>query len=68
MTAPSRHWKSAGDGALSPVKSSLIVKIDLTPQEKSDLVAFLKTLSDGSLLTSERYSNPWMPRAGGSKK
>jgi cytochrome c peroxidase len=50
---------NAGDGALSPLKSSLIVKIDLTPQEKADLLAFLKTLTDESLLTAERFSNPW---------
>ena len=55
---------NAGDGALSPLKSSLIVKIDLTAQEKADLVAFLKTLNDESLLTSERYSNPWAAGAG----
>jgi len=55
---------NAGDGALSPLKSSLIVKIDLTQQEKADLLAFLKTLNDEKLLTSERYSNPWTAVAG----
>ena len=59
---------NAGDGALSPVKSSLIVKIDLTEQEKADLVAFLKTLNDDVLLTSERYSNPWRSPAGDNQK
>ncbi len=49
---------NAGDGIASPLKSSLIVKIDLTPQEKADLVAFLKTLTDESLLTSPRFSAP----------
>jgi cytochrome c peroxidase len=49
----------AGDGRTSPLKSGLIVKIDLTPQEKSDLLAFLKTLTDETLLTSPRFSNPW---------
>ncbi|UZX13268.1 hypothetical protein OGR47_07470 [Methylocystis sp. MJC1] len=33
--------------------------IDLTPQEKADLVAFLKTLTDDTLLTSARFSDPW---------
>ncbi|QGM45039.1 methanobactin export MATE transporter MbnM [Methylocystis heyeri] len=50
---------SAGDGAASPLKSSLIVKIDMTPQEKADLLAFLRTLTDETLLTSPRYSDPW---------
>lgn len=49
----------AGDGARSPLKSGLLVKIDLTEQEKSDLAAFLKTLTDETLLTSERFSDPW---------
>ena len=49
----------AGDGRASPLKSGLIVKIDLTPQEKGDLLAFLKTLTDESLLTSPRFSDPW---------
>ena len=33
---------NAGDGATSPLKSGLIVKIDLSEQEKADLLAFLK--------------------------
>jgi cytochrome c peroxidase len=51
--------RNAGDGRMSPLKSGLIVKINLTLQEKADLVAFLKTLTDESLLSSERFSNPW---------
>ena len=49
---------NAGDGRTSPVKSGLIVKIDLTPQEKADLVAFLKTLTDETLLNSPRFADP----------
>lgn len=49
----------AGDGRASPLKSGLIVKIDLTSQEKADLLAFLKTLTDETLLTSPRFSDPW---------
>ena len=48
----------AGDGRASPVKSGLIVRIDLTPQEKADLVAFLKTLTDETLLNSPRFAEP----------
>ncbi|CAN2534083.1 hypothetical+protein [Methylocapsa aurea] len=54
---------NAGDGALSPLKSPLIVKIDLTPQEKADLLAFLKALTDETLLTSPRFSDPWKAQA-----
>lgn len=49
----------AGDGSVSPLKSDLIVKINLTDSEKADLVAFLKTLTDDELLTSPRFSDPW---------
>ncbi|QGM98416.1 methanobactin export MATE transporter MbnM [Methylocystis parvus] len=49
----------AGDGRVNPHKSDLIVPIDLSPQEKSDLIAFLKTLTDEEFLRSPRYSNPW---------
>ena len=34
-------------------------QMNLTPQEKEALVAFLKTLSDPSLFTNERWSNPF---------
>jgi cytochrome c peroxidase len=50
---------NVGDGAASPLKSGLIVKIDLSPREKSDLLAFLKTLTDESLLTLPRFADPW---------
>jgi cytochrome c peroxidase len=53
----------AGDGAMSPLKSGLIVKIDLSAQEKADLLAFLKTLTDETLLASPRFSDPWNTRA-----
>ncbi|WP_281932321.1 methanobactin export MATE transporter MbnM [Methylocystis iwaonis] len=49
----------AGDGRHNPNKSALIVPIDLSEQEKSDLIAFLKTLTDESFLSSPRFSDPW---------
>ena len=55
-----------GDGRYNPNKSALIVPIDLTPQEKSDLIAFLKTLTDDSLLTSPRFADPWKPASTAS--
>ena len=45
-----------GDGRRNPHKSELIVPIDLSPQEKADLVAFLKTLTDEEFLRSERFA------------
>ncbi|MBP2232611.1 cytochrome c peroxidase [Azospirillum agricola] len=48
-----------GDGRLNPHKSGLIARIGLTPQEKRDLLAFLGTLTDETLLTDPRWSDPW---------
>ncbi|MBS0356178.1 MAG: di-heme enzyme [Proteobacteria bacterium] len=49
----------SGDGRANPYKSDLISRIDLNAQEKADLIAFLKTLTDESLLTSSRFANPF---------
>lgn len=49
----------AGDGRYNPFKSELITLIDLSAEEKADIVAFLKTLTDDSLLTNPRYANPF---------
>lgn len=57
-----RHLVSgrhAGDGRANPLKSEFITNIELDAQDKADLVAFLKTLTDETLLTSPRYSDPW---------
>ncbi|MFA5981661.1 MAG: MbnH family di-heme enzyme [Pseudomonas sp.] len=48
-----------GDGRLNPYKSGLIARIDLSSQEKQDLLAFLKSLTDESLLKDPRFSDPW---------
>lgn len=48
-----------GDGRLNPHKSSLITRIGLTAEEKRDLIAFLGTLTDDTLLTDPRWSDPW---------
>ena len=49
----------AGDGRQNPHKSELVGLIDLNAQDKSDIVAFLKTLTDHEFLTHSRYSDPW---------
>ena len=40
----------AGDGSKSPLKSSFVKGFTLTPQERKDLVAFLKNLTDEEFL------------------
>jgi cytochrome c peroxidase len=48
-----------GDGRLNPHKDALISPIAFTPQEKADLVAFLKTLTDDHLVRNPRLSDPF---------
>lgn len=50
----------AGDGRLNPNKSDLITRIDLSAQDKADLVAFLKTLTDDEFLHDPKFSNPFV--------
>lgn len=49
----------AGDGRLNPNKDDFIVSIDLSKPEQDDIVAFLKTLTDETLLTDPRFSDPF---------
>jgi len=50
---------NAGDGQLNPFKSVLVRGFPITPDESADLVAFLRTLTDSSFITSRRLANPW---------
>ena len=52
----------AGDGRVNPNKSELISRIDLTEQDKTDLVAFLKTLTDHEFLTNPKFSDPFQAK------
>lgn len=50
----------AGDGRLNtPSKSEVIAAINLTAQDKADLIAFLKTLTDHEFINDPRFSNPF---------
>jgi cytochrome c peroxidase len=49
----------AGDGRLNPNKSDLISAITLDAQEKADIVAFLKTLTDHDFLTNPKFADPF---------
>lgn len=50
---------NAGDGSLNPNKSSLLNGFEITEQEKEDLIAFLRALTDEDLLTNPAYRNPF---------
>jgi cytochrome c peroxidase len=51
---------NAGDGRGNRYKSDLITLINLTAQDKIDLIAFLKTLTDTEFLTNPCQGNPWV--------
>jgi cytochrome c peroxidase len=55
----------AGDGRANPFKDPLISTIVLGPKDQTDLVAFLRTLTDRRFLTDPRLSNPFRRRGGG---
>jgi cytochrome c peroxidase len=52
----------AGDGSKSPLKSELINGFTLSAGEKSEVIAFLKSLTDEALLKDPRLADPW-PKA-----
>lgn len=51
--------EQAGDGRASPFKDGLIIGFSLNNEERTDLIAFLNSLTDETLTTSERFANPW---------
>ncbi|HUN81744.1 MAG TPA: di-heme enzyme [Phycisphaerae bacterium] len=52
---------NAGVGSENPNRSEFIKAFDLNRQEKADLIAFLRTLTDTNLLTDARLSDPFQP-------
>ena len=50
---------NAGDGRNNPNKSALLNGFEMTEQEKQDLIAFLRALTDDELLNDPAYSDPF---------
>ena len=50
----------AGDGRRSPFKSEFVRGFELTEQERDDLLAFLRSLTDESVLTNPAFSDPFV--------
>jgi cytochrome c peroxidase len=48
----------AGDGRRSPFKSEFVRGFELSDAERSDLVEFLESLTDETVLTDPRFANP----------
>ena len=51
----------AGVGSESPAKGQFLRGFSLTDSEKSDLIEFLKTLTDESFMKDPRFSDPFLP-------
>jgi cytochrome c peroxidase len=49
-----------GDGRASPLKDVRIDRIQLDAQDKADIIAFLKTLTDEKFLSNPRFGNPFL--------
>mgnify|MGYP000187929382 CR=1 FL=1 len=47
-----------GDGRLNKLKSPFIKGFTMSEQDKKDLIAFLKTLTDKSFLTNSKHAKP----------
>jgi cytochrome c peroxidase len=50
---------NAGDGALSPYKSVFITGFTLSMEERADLLAFLSSLTDPTVLADPALQDPW---------
>lgn len=57
-----RSGPHAGDGRANPYKNDLVNRISLDAQERADIVAFLKTLTDHEFLSDPRFSDPFTAR------
>ncbi len=62
-----KHGSFMGDGRKSPLKDPRIDRIRLDARDKSDLIAFLHTLTDEGLLTNPRFSDPFKNTQQNSK-
>jgi cytochrome c peroxidase len=53
------HYAAGGRGHDNPNKDRLMHGFHLTPQNREDLIAFLRSLTDEELIHDPRFSNPW---------
>lgn len=52
----------AGDGSRNPYKSEFVPGFDLSAAERADLRAFLRALTDESVLTNPEFGDPYADR------
>lgn len=53
-----KNGDQKGDGRINILKSSFIKGFDMSPQDKEDLIVFLKSLTDEKFLTNQKFSEP----------
>jgi len=53
------HYAAGGRAHTNPNRDQRLRKLTLTPQNRADLLAFLRSLTDEELLHSPRFANPW---------
>ena len=51
---------NSGVGRANPFKSALVGGFQLSSSERTDLLAFLRSLTDSTFLTNPAFSNPWL--------
>ncbi len=49
----------AGVGSAHPYKSELVDGFTLSAEQRAELLAFLRSLTDSTFLTDPQFSNPW---------
>lgn len=54
----------AGDGSKSPLRDPQVGGFSITAEEKADLLAFLRSLTDPTFLTNPRFADPFAPSSG----
>ncbi|MGC4083507.1 MAG: hypothetical protein QM736_15695 [Vicinamibacterales bacterium] len=56
---------NAGVGSRNPNKSAAVAGFTLTPEQKGNLPAFLRSLTDEALLHDARFADPWPRQRSG---
>jgi cytochrome c peroxidase len=58
---------TASTGQPSPARSEFVMGFEVSDEEVVDLVAFLHSLTDQTLLTDPRWANPWPGQPAGAQ-
>lgn len=54
-----RSGPNKGVGTTNPNRAEFINGFAITLQEKRDMVAFLRALTDSSFINNKTFANPW---------